>query len=109
MNKELAEYLGKNGDVLVTDDLLTFLRNKAYPNMVGAGKSTGIRLPSKSDIGTLAGVDINSSSFTKSPGKANCAKKDLLPVKFGFFCSIKSTSNLLNCSSYPNITQSTDI
>jgi TP901 family phage tail tape measure protein len=66
MSKELAEYLSENGDVLVTDDLLTLLRNKAYPNMVGAGTSTGIRLPSKSDIGTLSGVDINSPSFAKS-------------------------------------------
>jgi hypothetical protein len=66
INRELSEYLSKNGDVLITDDIFTLIRNKAYPNMVGAGKATGIRLPSKTDIGTLAGVDINSPSFAKS-------------------------------------------
>jgi TP901 family phage tail tape measure protein len=66
MSNQLEEYIAKHGDVLVTDDILTLLRNRAYKNMVGAGTSTGIRLPSKTDIGTLAGVDINSPSFTKA-------------------------------------------
>jgi hypothetical protein len=61
--KELEEY---SGDSLITDDILTLARNKAYPNMSGAGRSTGIRLPNKSEIGTLAGVDVNSPSFTKA-------------------------------------------
>jgi hypothetical protein len=66
MSKELSEYIKQNGDALITDDIFTLIRNRAYPNMIGAGKSTGIRLPSKTDIGKLAGVDVNSPLFAKS-------------------------------------------
>jgi len=66
VSRELQKYMKENGDVLITDDILTLARNKAYPNMVGAGKSTGIRLPSKSEIGKLAGVDVNSPNFAKA-------------------------------------------
>jgi len=66
MTKELSDYQKKHGDVAITDDILTLARDRAYPNMIGAGAGTGMRLPTKGEIGKLAGVDVNSPDFVKA-------------------------------------------
>jgi TP901 family phage tail tape measure protein len=91
VEKMIKELEGYNGDALITDDILTLARNRAYPNMSGAGRSTGIRLPNKSEVGTLAGVDVNSPSFTKAVNEY--FKQNNIPLSTDLIVPQKSGSN----------------
>ena len=52
----LADYAKKNKNVNITDDILTSVRNDAFPKMQNAAKITGIRIPTKGDLASVIGA-----------------------------------------------------
>jgi len=52
----LADYAKKNNNVNITDDILTSVRNDAFPKMQNAAKITGIRIPTKGDLASVIGA-----------------------------------------------------